>query len=204
LRRNRWGLLALPVAAVLAVGVNSQRLQDYWWDRDLRHAAATGGQNEWVTWSDSFSDATGEATRTFRVKVTGAEPTDIAEAASEPEELELPSDVTGMRIEMEFEAAPDQVLFGCRLALLDDDGNRYVYRPGLGGVMQDSWPCVPGDHPGPQPSINAGEPRKVLLAGGERPPQWRTRPVVVVPRNAKITQVLLWWEQPDYLAVELN
>jgi len=42
------------------------------------------------------------------------------------------------------------------------------------------------------------------VAGEDRPLQWTTRPVVVVPRGARITQVLLWWEQPDYLAVQLN
>ena len=203
LRRNRWGLLALPVTAALAVGANAQRLHDYWWDQDLRHAAATGGRGEWVSWSDSFSDATGDATRTFRVKVTGSESTGTAGSPGDPTELELPSDLTGWRVTMDFEAAPDQVLFGCRLALLDDNGNRYVYRPVVNDRTQDMFPCVPGDQPGPMPSITAGEPRMVI-AGDERPPHWTTRPVVVVPRTATITEVLLWWEQPDYLAVRLD
>jgi hypothetical protein len=93
LRRNRWGLVALPVTAALAVGANAQRLQDYWWDQDLRLAGATGGQGEWVTWSDSFSDAAGDGTRTFRVKVTGSESIDAA--STESADLELPSDLTG-------------------------------------------------------------------------------------------------------------
>jgi len=42
------------------------------------------------------------------------------------------------------------------------------------------------------------------MFGEERPAQWTTRPVVMVPRTARIKQLLLWWEQPDYLAVELN
>ena len=75
LRRNRWGLLALPVAAALAVGANAQRLQDYWWNVDLRNAAATGSQGEWVTWSDDFTDALGDGTRTLRVKVSRTEST---------------------------------------------------------------------------------------------------------------------------------
>jgi hypothetical protein len=200
LRRNRWGLLALPVTAALAVGANAQRLQDYWWDKDLRHAAATGGQGEWVTWSDDFSDALGPGTRTFRVKVTSTgSPVSLDEEA----DLKLPSELVGLRVMMDFEATPDQVLFGCRLALLDDNGNRYVYVPTVNGLTQDMWPCLPEDTPGPQPSITAGEPRTVLF-GEERPPHWTTRPVVVVPRTATITEVLLWWEQPDYLAVRLN
>jgi hypothetical protein len=78
-----------------------------------------------------------------------------------------------------------------------------MYRAIVNSLMQDFHPCVPDDNPGPQPSITAGEPRTVIH-GGERPPQWTNSPVVVVPRTAKITEVLLWWEQPDYLAVRLN
>jgi hypothetical protein len=201
LRRNRWGLLALPIAAALAVGANAQRLHDYWWDQDLRLAGATGSQGEWVQWSDAFSDAAGDGARTIRVRVTGSESIDATSAESA--DLELPSDLTGWRVTLDLEAAPDQVLFGCRLALVDDNGNRYQFRPMVNNLMQDMHPCVPDDNPGPQPSITAGEPRTVVY-GGERPRQWTTRPVVVVPRTAKITEVLLWWEQPDYLAVRLN
>jgi hypothetical protein len=203
LRRNRWGLVALPITVLLAVGANAQRVHDYWWDQDLRNAAATGSQGAWVSWSDSFTDAAGDGTRTFQVKVTGTESTDSAESSGEFEELELPSYLTALRVTMEFQAAPDQVLFGCRMALVDDDGNRYLYRPVVGGVMQDMFPCVREDQTGPQHSITAGEPR-VVLFGEERPAQWTTRPVVLVPRTAQIKQLLLWWEQPDYLAVELN
>ena len=203
LRRNRWGLLALPVAATLAAGANSQRIHDYWWDQYLRHAAVTGDRGAWVTWSDDFTDANGPATRTFRVKVTGSEATGTAISSGEPAELELPSDVTGWQVTMDFEAAPDQVLFGCRMALLDDNGNRYVYRPVVNTVMQDMHPCAPGNHHGPMPSITAGEPR-MAMPGSERPPQWTTQPVFLVPRTAKITEVMLWWEQPDYLAVQLD
>ena len=180
LRRNRWVLVALPVAAALAVAANAQRLHDYWWDRDLRHAVATGSRDEWVTWTGPFSDATGSGTRSFRVKVTSTESPGRGDVAK----LKLPSDLTGFRVTMDFEAAPDQVLFGCRLALLDADGNRYLYRPMVNNLTQDIWPCVPQDHPGPAPSISAGEPR-TALPGEDRPPSWTTQPVVVVPRTAK-------------------
>ena len=220
LRRNRWGLLALPVTAALAIGANAQRLHDYWWIEDLRHAAATGGQGEWVTWTDSFTDALGSGTRTFKVKVTRTESTVDAGSSSDVDggspsdadadslsevaaDLELSPDLTGFRVTMDFESAPDQVLFGCRLALLDDNGNRYVYRPIVNDLMQNMHPCIPEDNPGPQPSITAGEPRTAIF-GGERPTHWTTQAVVVVPRTATITQVLLWWEQPDYLEVKLD
>jgi hypothetical protein len=203
LRRNRWGLLALPVAAALAVGANAQRLHDYWWTVDLRNAAATGSLGEWVTWSDDFTDALGDGTRTLRVKVSRAESTADSGAMSDvAADLELPPDLMGFRVTMDFEAETDQVLFGCRMALLDDAGNRYVYTPNTKGLSQEMSPCLLGNQEGPVPSISAGEPRTAIY--GERPPQWTTQAVVVVPRSAKITQVLLWWEQPDYLEVKLN
>jgi hypothetical protein len=153
--------------------------------------------------TDSDPAATGEVTRTFRVRGTGSESTSTAGPSDDPTELTLPSELTGWKVTMDFEASPDQVLFGCRLALLDDDGNRYVYRPYIDLVSQGIWPCVPADHPGPRPSITAGEPR-TTMPGEERPSNWTTQPVILVPRTAKITQVLLWWEEPDYLAVQMD
>jgi hypothetical protein len=203
LRRNRWGLLALPVVAALAIGANAQRLRDYWWDGDLRTEAASGSRGDWVTWSGPFSDATGESTRTFQIRVTGTEPADDAGAPDDRTKLELPSGLTGVRVRADFRADPDQVLFGCRMALLDDAGNRYTYTPRIQRASQDIWPCVPQEHPGPMPSITAGEQR-TALPGEERPETWSTEPVFLVPRDARITRVLLWWEQPDYLAVQLD
>ena len=195
LRRNWWGLAALPVTLALAVVANSQRIQDYWWDTDLRTAGASGQQGDWVTWSDSFTDALGEGVRTFSVRVTAVETTDT-------EPVVLPADVTAVRVTMDFSAASDQVLFACKLALLDADGNRYTYRPLVGGVMQSLFPCLP-EQTGPQPSITAGEPR-VALFGDQRPPEWTTEPVLMVPRGTELTKVLLWWEEPDYLEVQLT
>jgi len=202
LRRNRWGLVALPVTLALAVAANAQRLQDYWWDSDLRTVGAAGRQGEWVTWSDTFTDAAGEGTRTFSVRVAAVEPTDTAQSFRGSEDVALPGDLAAVRVAMDFRAAPDQVLFGCRLALVDTAGNRYVYRPLVGGVMQSLHPCLP-EQTGPRPSISAGEPR-VTLSGEQRPPEWEATPVVLVPRGTEITKVLLWWEQPDYLEVRLD
>ncbi|MED5814777.1 hypothetical protein VST63_20650 [Mycolicibacterium sp. 050232] len=203
LRRNRWGLLALPLATVAAISANAQRLHDYWWDQDLRRAAATGSAGQWVSWTDSFSDAMGPGTRTLQVKVTDAGPTDVVQSRRGPKAVSLPSDLTGWGVTLDFKAAGDQVLSGCRLALLDTEGNRYLYQMTIGDASQELSPCLPPDHPGPSASITAGEPRSVL-PGEERPPQWTTRPVMLVPRDATITQVLLWWEDPDYLAVQLD
>jgi hypothetical protein len=193
LRRNRWGLLVLPVVATLAVAANGQRLQSFWWDDELRHAAAAGTVDEWVTWTSSYVDAAGDGTRTFQVKVARIEPAAASQSSA---------DVAGVRVTMNFRATHDQVLAECRFALLDDEGNRYEYVPTLDDDGRAAWPCVPQRHPGPSPAVFAGQQRETP-PDGRRPPAWTTQPVVTVPRAARITEVLLWWEKPDYLAVQL-
>jgi hypothetical protein len=197
LRRNRWGLLALPATVVLAAGANAQRVQDFWWKNDLRHAAATAVPGEWVTWTDDFDDSAGRGTRSLRVKLTAAGP------VAGPADVGLPSDLTPWQVTMHFEAAPDQVLYGCLLALRDAGGNRYEYRSTADSLGQDDWPCLPGQRVGPRPALTPGRPR-AATPGEDRPPDWTTRPVVLVPRSARITEVLMWWEEPDHLVVRVN
>ena len=197
LTRNRWGLLALPITVALAVGANAQRLPDFWWNDDLRKPAATGAPGEWLTWTDSFDDSAGPGTRTFRVKVTGTEP------VTAPAGVDLPPDLTAWRVTMDFHASPDQVLYGCSLALRDDHGNRYDYHAAVDHLVQDDWPCLPGHRVGPRPSLTPGRPR-AALSGEERPAHWTTQPMVLAPRSARITGVLLWWEQPDHVVVQLD
>jgi hypothetical protein len=197
LRRNRGGLLALPITVALAVGANAQRLPEYWWNDDLRSPAATGVPGDWLTWTDSFDDSAGTGTRTFRVKVTGTQ------SVTEPAGVALPPELAAWRVTLDFQAAPNQVLYGCSLALRDDQGNRYDYHAAVDHIVQDDWPCLPGERVGPRPSLTPGRPREALF-GEARPTHWTTRPIVLAPRSAHITEVLMWWEQPDYVVVRLD
>ncbi|MEO6791168.1 MAG: hypothetical protein ABI249_00050 [Ornithinibacter sp.] len=70
LRRNRFGLLALPLVAALAVAANGIRLDDDWWNTGLR-SATSGTQGEFVRYQQGFTDALGTTSRTLRVRVDG-------------------------------------------------------------------------------------------------------------------------------------
>jgi hypothetical protein len=52
----------------------------------------------------------------------------------------------------------------------------------------------PGYELGLQPDPNAAP----------RPAQWSVAPVVVVPTGVTITEVDLWWDMPDYVALAVS
>ncbi len=201
LRRNRWGLVSLPVVAVLAVGANAYRLGDYWWDRDLR-TATVGEAGELVSYTDEYDDALGTTSRSFRVRVGELAPTRSTTSTLGDEPVVVPEGAQALVVPLRFEADPDQSLYGCNLALEDTDGNRYVFDYSMTGVEQDPFPCLPFEQPGPRPPLFEGDTRAVV-EGEERPESWSTRPVVVVPEGVRISRVLLWWETPDYLALQV-
>ncbi|MGA9748135.1 MAG: hypothetical protein WBQ50_11825 [Nocardioides sp.] len=205
LKRNRWGVVALPVVGVLAVGANSYRLQDYWWDRDLRSATVADGA-DFVSYTQDYDDSIGATSRTFQVRVGEIAPTETIDSevgdvlGEEP--VVVPAGARALAVRLDFEAEPDQALYGCQLALEDVDGNRYVFDSTQEGIDQDPFPCLPFETPGPRVPFFEGQTREVV-AGEERPATWSTEPVLVVPEDAEISRVLLWWETPDYLALRV-
>ena len=196
-RRNRWGLLALPLLAALVFAGNGIRLDDYWWNLEPRNAT-TADKGEWVTFRQDFHDAAGDATRTVKVRLDG-----IREVTSIPQSFDktepVPGGVRALEVDLSFAAKPDQYLRVCQLALRGKDGERYQFASSVGLVTQMNVnPCVPDDQPGPASAIFKGDNRQVP-EGEERPETWELHPIVFVPKDADITQVLLWWELPDYL-----
>ena len=69
--------------------------------------------------------------------------------------------------------------------------------------MQPVVPCVPEDAPGPGPSL--GDVDDVLKDPDDlpRPATWSVSPVVVVPEDVEVADVVLWWEKPRYLLLEV-
>lgn len=201
-RRNRYGVLALPVVIALAVAANGIRLDDWWWSADLR-SATTGQQGEPVDFHQEYDDAVGATTRSLSVRLD-----DVVELDAVPQSfgdpVPVPEGLRALRVDLSFEADPDQSVYGCRLALRDADGQRYEYSSNIDTIRQaEPSPCHSLEQPGPKPPIFEGQTRGVV-AGEERPPTWRTQPVVLVPAEAEITEVLLWWEQPEHLSLEIR
>lgn len=201
-RRNRWGLVALPVVLVLAAAANAQRLDDYWWDQTFQRATATASTGEWVRHSEEFLDALGTTTRTLEVRV--GEPVEVVSFLGDdalPVPVDLPEGLVAVGVPLDFRAEPDQVLGGCSVALLDADGNRYEPSD-LGAVPQPFDPCLLDGSPGPSYSLSPDQPHQAA-PGAARPTSWSTRPVVVLPDDVEITAVRVWWLPPYFVEVSL-
>ncbi len=198
--RNRWALLALPLALVLALVASGDRVRSLWWERDLRRAT-TAPVGEGATFRQVVHDGSGG---TFpveaSVRLDGVEVVD--DPAALPPRTQLPDGVTAVRVDLTIEADPDVVLRTCQLAVRDAAGTRYEYVWDAHGGSQPVSPCVPEDAPGPESVI--GEPGATRSdPDAPRPPTFSVSRVVVVPQGVAVTDVALWWQLPDYVELEL-
>lgn len=192
--RNRRGVVGLPLALLAALLASSERVPTYLWPSGL-HAAQSSPQGEWLTFTDSFVADGADVTREVRVRVdeVGPAPAGWSDAA-------LPPGTDAVQVRMSLSAAPDVPLSGCSLALRGGDGTRYGYLPASGSDQPFS-PCVPADAPGPMLSFDG---TTTPAGDGPRPGSWTVSPVVLVPEGVELTDVLLWWEMPDYAAISLG
>lgn len=199
-RRNRWWLVALPVAIVLMVVASGYRVQTWWWDSGLHDRVGHAEAGKWVRVTLPFKDAVGETTRTFEVRALGVRP-----AARIPSgglaERDVPPGVTAHAVELEFRADPGQDLNYCFVRLVDADGVRY------GGsspdAMRQSNLCLPEDTPGPAKPLAEGQQRGVVKPGEERPRTWTVRPLVLMAAGESPREVWLSFENPRYVVLEL-
>lgn len=203
LRRNRFGLILLPVALVALVAGNGQRLHDYWWLHGQR-VATSATERRWVHYRESYTDALGSGQHDVEVRVDKVVPvrevTDLVGS-----KVRLTTSLGAYAVTMSFRAEPDVVLSGCSLALVDDHGERHDFRNDADGILQDVWPCVPGATPGPSQSIRVGTPRTDNdPTHAARPAQWTTTAVIFAPTGLHFTQARLWWSDPHYLRVALR
>lgn len=115
-----------------------------------------------------------------------------------------PEGTKALRVDLSFEADPDQALRACSLGLVDQDGTRYDFSASVDNIEQDDIsPCVPWGHEGPETPVFKGQVRSTP-PGEERPPAWTMKPVVIVPEDATITHVVMWWEKPEHLRVSVR
>lgn len=201
-RRNRWGLATLPLAVVAALVASSDRVQLYFWEEGLRRPQSAV-QGSWVDFRDTYTDAEGEHVREVRVRLDGVEPATTPWESTEP--VELPPGTRALTVRLSLTAGPDLPLSVCSLAVRDADGTRYDYLSGVAGMAQPVSPCVPPDAPGPFPAM--GDLDLKGAAGDDeprRPASWTVAPVIVVPDDAEISEVVLWWEMPDYVALTVS
>lgn len=195
-RENRLWLAALPVALASVTAASSYNVS-FWWDNGLHHEMASAEPGSMVRVTDDYDDGQGQTSRSFEVGLVRLQATDsypyLFDDPGPP-----PDGVDALAVRLRWSAGPDQVLRGCTVALVDDQGRRYEAD---GSVYPAA--CVPENHGGPE-DPGADGVRGLVPEGEERPADWTTAPVVLVPHGRTITQVLVWWDRPDYVSLSVS
>lgn len=198
-RRNRWGLIALPLAVAASLGASSDRVRAYYWQDGL-HDAQTAEQGAWLGFRSTSFDADGEHPLDVDVRLDSVEEVPVP-VGIDP--LDVPAGARLVQVGLSFRAEPDVPLIGCTVALVDTDGTRY--EPNLD--FTSSLPtvsCVPADAPGPSPALGALDDTLGTDDSPTRPDEWTVLGLVLVPTDVTITEALVWWQMPDHARLTLG
>ena len=199
-RRNRWGLVALPLALAAALVASSDRVKLYFWDEGL-HQPQRGTQGAWLDFRDTYTDSEGEHPLAVRVRLDSVAPATSGRMATTP--LELPPGTKAVTVSLSLEADPALPLSGCRLAVRDAAGTRYDYLSEIGGNQPFS-PCVPPDAPGPDRALGDLDKGRDTSSEPARPRSWTVQPVITLPSDVDVADVVLWWDLPDYASLAVS
>lgn len=189
---NRWWLAVLPVVTVLMVGASSYRVEQFWWQRGHHHEVAAVAPGE--SGSVSFSSSSSGYTRTFEVRLAGG----VTRTEELPDMFAIDNDTLpeGMvvgEVSLDFEAAPDQSLRGCEVSFVGRDG---VVYGAVGDPLTQGFLCVPEDTPGPYTDDTPTDTP-------ERPSTWSTSAQALIPADAEITEIRVWWNHPEYVTLRV-
>ncbi|ADG74014.1 hypothetical protein Cfla_1110 [Cellulomonas flavigena DSM 20109] len=201
-RRNRWALAALPLALALTIASAGDRVRTMWWEQDLRRPT-TAAPGATAAFHQVVRDGLG-STYPIDVQVRLDE---VGDARSLPDGLDPPPGTRAVQVDLTLAAEPDVSLVGCHLAVRDAAGTRYDYVSNGWGAWQPTSPCVPEDATGPWPSL--GDDLDDALSAPEgsetpRPATWSVSPVLVVPADVEVTDVVLWWQMPQHVLLEVG
>ena len=128
----------------------------------------------------------------------------VGDATTLPEDLELPAGTRAVQVDLTLSADPERRARpgACwRCATLRGRGTTTCRT--RWGAMQPVVPCVPEDTPGPWPSL--GDARRRAQRPGRPAPSGHVVRVagVVVPEDVEVADVVLWWQKPQYLLLEV-
>lgn len=190
---NRFWLPAMPLALAGLLLASSYNLKEYWYDNGLHDELAAADPGTFASTTDRYDDVLGSTSRTFSVRLTALGTTDVY-PDEDGEPARPPDGIGTVVVYLDWKAQPDQVLRGCTVSVVDEQGRRY-------DVDQAAFddPCTPPDHSGPHYPFGTADERGTVPEGEERFPTWSTRTVILVPPGRDITEVRVWWEPPDYV-----
>lgn len=201
-RRNAVWLALLVPALLLALGLSAFRLTTLYlpweWSRPTLADGPVGTLEQRFHGAD---DQWHQRTVTVEVLSVAAVP-DLDEGAAVP-------GATLWKVDLSFSAAPDQLLDGCTIELVDGEGTVYgfaggrtaadptnpLYTPPLMGPG-----CVPRDAPGPALDGFTGE----LVPSPEvRPETWEITTSMVLPEGREPEHVRIGWTRPSHLVLDI-
>lgn len=185
LRRNRWWLLALPVALALAAASAAYRVNDFWWQNGWHRAVTTVDQGEFVTTRATvYSFDEKPKPVDLRVRLASVTRTnEMRNWLGEP--LPLPGSAVGVRLQLDFQAVKGKPAPYCTVFVVDSDGNRYEVEE----LDSGSNPCPP---PGVSPDAATA------------PSTWSRTVAAAVPKRTKVAHVWLGVTWPDYVRFDLK
>ncbi len=203
---NGVWLLVLPVLIAACLAASSQRMVHSY----LAHTRqfATRAQDGVAIFHDTFRATTKEQTRqtyTRDVKVTLTEVVPVDSYHKSGTTMVAAEGGRLWRINLAFEAAPDQVLSVCYARLVSDG---VEYSPGAAQVTADgsfelgigSELCVPADAPGP----TTANGKDIESGDKERPRTWEQVIHISLPDGVKPDEFVLWWGYPNYISFPLS
>lgn len=202
-RPSRWWVAAAPLAVVTMLAAGGYRVPVFWWQSGQHHEIADGEAEEWVAVAEQTSDAHGDLTRRYSVRLAGLGGADPAYVARF-DEFSLADGMVARTVRLDFRAEPDQPLKNCALTLVDDEGRQYRVGHVNDGIGPRTTVCVPKQTPGPSLPIVESEVRGRLPEDEQpRPREWSVSPAIAAPEDARFVELRISFEDPDYVTLRL-
>jgi hypothetical protein len=187
------------------LAASGYRVQVFWFEAGQHRQVASADAGEWATATGTYTDVHGETTRTYAVRFAGLGDQSTAFEDSLGTEIVLTEGMVARTVDLEFEAAPDQNLTHCSLTLVDDRGRSYRLGGGTSALGDPVHGCVPEDTPGPSLAVLTGDERGATPEGTEpRPGRWTTSPAIAVPEDARLVELRVSFQDPDYVSLTLE
>ncbi|CAN7289928.1 hypothetical protein [Knoellia sp. LjRoot47] len=202
-RPSRWWIAGVPFAVAAMLAASGYRVPVFWYQSGQHHEIADGDAQEWVDVAEQTSDAHGDFTRRYSVRLAGLGGESTAyEARSD--EFTLADGMVARQVRLDFRADPSQPLMHCALTLVDDEGREYRVGHPFDEIGESIANCVPEETPGPSMPVLTAQKRGVLPEKElPRPSEWSVTPAIAVPKNATFVALRISFENPDYVTLRL-
>ena len=204
-RPSRWWIAAVPVAIALMLVASGYRVKTFWFDSGQHRELASADAGQWASATEDYSDAHGDTTRTYAVRLAGMGDATSTVTDNVGDEIPLPEGMVARTVDLEFEAEADQALNGCTLTLVDDQGRRFELGGTTSRLTISPYACVPEETPGPSLAVLKSDVRGATPDDTDpRPQRWTVSPRIVVPQDATFVELRVSFEHPDYVTLALE